>query len=149
MSTVATITTPFGATMTLDKFLTPDGRVPDALVTIEEELTAMGVDGRRFRDVSSRFPQFTAQILQTVTDYPAAVRQCRVYDRMVTKNVKLFINNLGSTSAYTYPRVHVWAAAPVARPGKVAGATSYDSHDAYVMAELTMSLMEVVQGQNP
>ena len=149
MTTVATITTPYGETITLDKFLTPDGRVPDALVTIEEELTAMGVDGRRFRVVSRRFPQFTAQILQTVTDYPAAVRQCRAYDGMVSTNIKLFINNLGSTSAYTYPRVHVWAAAPVARPGKVAGATSYAAHDAYVMVDLTLSLMEVVQGQNP
>jgi hypothetical protein len=147
---VATINAPelSGVPLSLDKFTTDDGRVPDALVMVEEELTAEGVDGRRFRDVSQRYPAFTVQTLETCETYVAAVTRCRAYERIVSKNVRLTIANLGGTS-YTFPRVHVSAAVPRAVPGAVAGSEAGASHAAHVVCLMSMVIMEVPQGLNP
>jgi hypothetical protein len=147
---VATITTET-TTLSLDKFLTPNGRVPDVLVKNEEELTADGVDGRRFRDVSDRYPYFTVSTLETCATYVAAVARCREYDKMAGTNVRLTIANLGGTS-YTFGRVHVSAINPPiprAVPGSVAGSAAGASHAAHIVCELSMVIMDVSQGINP
>jgi len=146
---VATITRPEipGGGLSLDKFLTEDGRVPDALVMVEEELTAEGVNGRRFRDVSERYPAFTVQTLETCATYAAAVTKCRAYERIVSKNVRLTAS-VGVTS-YVFPRVHVSAAVPRAVPGAVAGSAAGASHTAHVVCLMSMVIMEAPQGLNP
>jgi hypothetical protein len=148
MTIVATITSDTGTVFSFDKFLTPDGRVPDWPVTVEEELTANGVDGRRFRDVSQRFPDFTVSTLETVATYTGAVTRCRYYDRIVGTIVKLTITNLGGTASYTYDRVHVRAAVPRAVPGAVAGSAT-PSNAAHIEAALSLVLLDVVSGSNP
>jgi hypothetical protein len=115
---------------------------------IEEELTAEGVNGRRFRDVSARYPEFTVDTLETCATYAAAVTKCRAYDGIVSKNVRLTITNLAGTS-YTFPRVHVKSAVPRAVPGSVAGSTAGASHAAHVVCAMTMVVMDVAPGQNP
>jgi hypothetical protein len=149
-SIVATITSPDipGGTLSLDKFLTDDGRVPDALVTVEEELTAEGVNGRRFRDVSDRYPSFTVQTIETCTTYVAAVARCRAYDALIGTNVRLIVSDLAGSS-YTFPRVHVSAAVPRAVPGSVAGSAAGASHAAHVACTLSMVVMDVTAGLNP
>lgn len=149
MTIVATITRDTGSTFSFDKFLTADGRVPDWPVTVEEELTAAGVDGRRFREVSQRLPTFVVQTLETTTTYATAVSKCRQYDGIVGGIVRLVITNLGGTAVYTYERVHVRAATPRAMPGVVAGSASGSSHAAYIEATLTLVLMESTLGSNP
>jgi hypothetical protein len=149
MTIVATITTDTGTVLSLDKFLTGDGRVPDFAQVVEEELTANGVDGRRFRTVSNRYPEFTAAALETAATYAAAVTRCRIYDGMVGQNVKLQITNLGGSTVYNYLRVHVKAATPRAVPGTVAGSASGASHVAHIEASLTMVIMEIISGSNP
>ena len=52
MTYVATIYLSDGTNLSFDSFVTDQGRIPDHVQTVEEELTAPGVNGRRFRDVS-------------------------------------------------------------------------------------------------
>lgn len=148
MPIVATITDEDGTVISFDKFLTPDGRVPDQEQSVEEELTASGVRGRRFRDVSERYPEFQAQTIETSSTYTTAVAQCRVYDRLNAKNVRLVISDLAGSS-YVFQRVHVKSARAVPVPGAVAGSTAGSTHAAHIMCNFTMVVMELTQGQNP
>ena len=147
MTIVATITAEDGTVLSLEKFLTPDGRIPDVAQVVEEELIANGVDGRRYRDISSRYPEFSAQTLETAATYAAAVTRCRAYDRLKTKNVKMAVS-IGGTS-YSYPRVHVKSALAIPVPGAVAGSTSGAAHAAHIVCSWSLVVMDVVQGQNP
>lgn len=147
MPIVATITTTDDIVLLLDKFLTPDGRVPDVAQMTEEELTAPGLDHIRYRDVGRRYRQFTVDTLETCSTYTAAVTRCRVWDRMKATNVKLAISNLGG-GAYAYSRVHVEECIARAVPGAVAGSAT-PSNAAHVVASVTMRIMDQVSGVNP
>ena len=134
------------ATLSLDQFLTPDGRIPDVAKVVEEELTAAGVDGRRFRDLSRRYQPFTVQTIETSTSYVSAVTRCREYDKMQGKNVSMSVTIGGN--AYSYQKVHCMSATPVAVPGSVAGSAT-PSNAAHIQATLTFVLMDVISGANP
>lgn len=149
MTIVATITTASGDVISLDKFLTPDGRVPGFQRMEEEALKAPGVDGVRYRDVGLQYPIFTVDALETATNYTAAVTQCRIYDAMNSKNVRLVISNLGGTSVYTYERVHIRRAIARPVPGVVAGSAAGVSHTAHIVTDFEMQIMQVVAGANP
>jgi hypothetical protein len=148
MPTVATITTVDGVTILLDKFLTPDGRVPDQAMMEEEALTAPGLNGTRYRDVGLQFREFTADIIETAATYDAAVTRCRVWDRMQATIIKLTISNMGSSATYRYTRVHVVSHGIVVRPGSVANAAQ-PSHAAHLIGPVTLRLMEITAGLNP
>lgn len=148
MTIVATINAPSGDVFSFDKFLTSDGRVPDQPVVVEEELIAVGVDGRRFRDLGLRYPEFTAMTLETVATYQAGVTKARKYDKLVGQVVTLQITNLGGTATYSYQTVHVKAATPRVVPGAVAGSAT-PTNAAHIEATLTLVLMDLISGLNP
>lgn len=149
MPIVATITTADGIVLSLDKFLTPDGRVPDTQMMEEEPLTSPGADGVRYRDVGLQFPVFTVDTIETQSTYTAAVTRCRLWDAMKTTNVGLVITNLGGVVSYRYARVHVSTVRARAVPGSVAGSAAGTTHAAHIAAQLEMQVMTVVPGVNP
>lgn len=144
---VGTITDAYSNQYVIELFRTDRGSVEDVSVTEEEELVAAGVDGRRFRTVGNRYRQFTATILQTCASYPSAITTAKSYDDMIGTTIKLNITLTGVT--YNYQRVHVRDARMRCMPGSVAGATNAGAHTAYVMGELDLVLIEVVDGSTP
>lgn len=147
MATVATMTATGGWQFFFEKFLTPDGRVPDVSQIIEEELMAPGVDGRRFRTIHSAYRQFSVQTLETEATFAQAITLSRKYDETKGTNVRLTISNLGGVSL-TYERVHVLEVRAVPVPGSVAGATT-TSDAAHVVCDWDMVVMENIPQANP
>lgn len=147
MPIVANILTYDGVTLYFDKFLTPEGRVPDFPKVIEEELIARGVDGRRYRLDAFRYPPFSVQTLETASNYAAAISRCRFYDAMIGDNVRLTITNLAG-GTYIYKRMHIIACRAVPMQGVVAGSATV-ANTAHVMADIDMVVMESEDGVNP
>lgn len=144
---VGTITTATGVQYTIDLFRTERGAVDDIAIPEEEELTAPGVDGRRWRTVGNRYRPFTATILQTCLVYTLAIQQARNYDELVGTLISLTVTI--DDVDYTYPSVHVLAVRVRAMPGVVAGADNASIHSAYVMGELDLVVVEQEAGANP
>lgn len=145
--TVGTITTADGNQYLIDIFRTERGAVEDVAVVEEEELTAPGVDGRRWRTVGNRYRPFTATILQTCLNYVSAVGQAKSYDELIGTLISVSVDLDGST--YTYPALHVSGVRMRALPGVVAGATNASTHTAYVLGELDLVVVEQEAGVNP
>lgn len=144
---VGTITTSGSTQRVLEICKTERGAVDDARVVEEEELTAPGVDGRRWRTVGVRYRPFTATIMETATTYTAAVIAARAYDGMVGTTISLSVT-LDSV-AYVFERVHVIASSVRAAPGVVAGSTAGSTHAAYVMGDLRLVVIEQEDGSSP
>jgi hypothetical protein len=144
---VGTITSADGNQYVIELFRTDRGAVEDVAVVEEEELTAAGVDGRRWRTVGNRYRPFTATILQTCLNYVSAVGQAKTYDEMIGTLIGIDITLDGA--GYTYPDVHVTGVRMRAMPGKVAGAANAATHNAYVVGELDLVVVEQEAGANP
>lgn len=144
---VGTITTAGGEQFVLEVFRTDRGAVEDVHVVEEEELTAPGVDGRRWRTVGNRYRPFKAAIVQTALLYLDAIDLARQYDGMTGSTVALSVTIGGVL--FAYPSVHVLSASVRAMPGTVAGATNASTHGAYVTGELDLVVVEQEEGANP
>ncbi len=144
---IGTLTDSLNRTHTLEIFRSDSGRVDDRQVTVEEELLAAGVDGRRWRTVSSRYRVFQAETVTSCADYAAAINKARDLEATIGTNCKLSVTLAGS--AYAYSRVHVAECKATPRPGYLSGAGISASNAAYVVATWSLAVIDAPVGSTP
>jgi hypothetical protein len=120
---------------------TDDGRIPDRLVCVLEEISSDGIDFARRRLVHRRIPPFQWTTLAQATTYEEAADRCRSYEAAVGLLATLTTTLAGTVK--TYNQVMVLGVKPSILPGAPFGAGVTGTPAYSVRALWSLELTEV------
>ncbi len=85
--------------------LDPSGHVLDQLLEVQEELSDVGVDGRRWRLVNKQFRPFTMETTATFATYAGGIEAFRQYVKSIGKMGDLSVSLNASTYRWKYVKI--------------------------------------------
>lgn len=121
----------------------PPGAVPDQLVGMEEELTDVGVDGRRYRRVNQQYTPFILNTVADASSYAAAVALKQKYE--LTKNAIGVLTVSMYSVTYQWRNVKVLSVVPKLSAGTLVGNGASATSLAVLFAQWSMVMMDATR----
>ncbi len=138
---VGSITHPTVGALSFILMNTPTGWPIDQFNIEEEELMSPGVDGKRWRTVSTQHAPIQLTTLADATTYAACITLAQQYRKAKTGDPVILAVTIAGTT-YRCRNVHVVDVSPQVNAGGVFGAGATTGSTAHVMCQWQLILMD-------